>query len=71
MSKIALALIEQFVRLGYLDADDIQEMCAELSEIDRNRVLAAWVMGAVPDSRQEPEKPKPSLSLLSGGKLEP
>ena len=71
MSKIALALIEQLVRLGHLDADDIQDMCVELSERDATAIRGAWIMGAVPDSREEFERPKPSLSILNGGKSEP
>lgn len=68
MSRIALALIEQLVRTGQFTADDVEEMCVELSKQERESVLAAWAMGSVPDSRKEFERPSPTLSLLNGGK---
>lgn len=68
MSDIALALIKQLVSNGQLSADDVGEMCAELSESERAAVMAAWVQGSVPDGMAVSPPP---LTLLNGGKLKP
>lgn len=45
MSRIALVLIEQMVKNGQIDAEDIGEMCDKLPEKMREAVQAAWVEG--------------------------
>lgn len=55
MSRIALVLIEQMVKNGQIDADDIGEMCDKLPEKMREAVQAAWVEGAAgPDEEFKP-----------------
>lgn len=57
MSRIALVLIEQMVKNGQIDADDIGEMCDKLPEKMREAVQAAWVEGSVPDGQAEFKPP--------------
>lgn len=60
--RIALALIKQLVANGQLSADDVGEMCAELSESERAAVMAAWAQGVAGGDENAP--PKPTLRVV-------
>ena len=52
--RIALALIKRLVAIGQLDADDVSELCMELSDTDKMAVQAAWIEGMTPDEEFKP-----------------
>lgn len=62
MSRIALALIKRLVANGQIDADDVGEMCADLSEADRKAVMAAWIEAVAGGEDYAP--PKPTLRVV-------
>ncbi len=58
-NAVAIALIGQLVKRGLLDADDVSEICIELSDTDKMAVQAAWLEGMTPD-----EEFKPTLRVV-------
>ena len=60
MSDITFALIKQLVSRCVIDADDIAEIAAGLSQEDASEVHAAWLEAV---ASPEPD-PKPDLRIV-------